>query len=112
MICNAGLMHTGPVRRTKDGHETHWQCNYLGHFLLVISLCDVICRTPGARVVVVASRLHSARSSELTDYKYEKNPRVGTWTRYARSKLALVSYLCVGRPPSFGLAPRSSSHTS
>lgn len=56
VVCNAGMSRTNGPARTEDGLEPTFQVNYLGHFLLVLSLLPEL-REAG-RVVLVSSELH------------------------------------------------------
>nr|XP_045748060.1 WW domain-containing oxidoreductase [Mirounga angustirostris] len=57
LVCN-GAAFALPWSLTKDGLETTFQVNHLGHFYLVQLLQDVLCRSAPARVVVVSSESH------------------------------------------------------
>lgn len=57
LVCNAAGFAL-PWSLTKDGLETTFQVNHLGHFYLVQLLQDVLCRSAPARVVVVSSESH------------------------------------------------------
>ena len=57
LVCNAAVFGL-PWTLTKDGLETTFQVNHLGHFYLVQLLQDVLCRSAPARVVVVSSESH------------------------------------------------------
>lgn len=57
LVCNAAAFAL-PWSLTKDGLETTFQVNHLGHFYLVQLLQDVLCRSAPARVVVVSSESH------------------------------------------------------
>jgi len=58
LICNAGVML--PVfGKSKQGYESAFATNHLGHFLLVGLLSETLKASAPARVVVVSSALHS-----------------------------------------------------
>ena len=62
LICNAGKM-APPFRQTKQGYETQWAINHLGHFLLSTLLTDKLDETAGrtgdgSRLVVLTSQSH------------------------------------------------------
>ena len=57
LVCNAGVM-APPHTLTKDGHETQFQANYLGHFLLTLLALPMLHASAFApRVVNVSSSL-------------------------------------------------------
>ncbi|KAB0349265.1 hypothetical protein FD754_014122, partial [Muntiacus muntjak] len=64
LVCNAAVFGL-PWTLTKDGLETTFQVNHLGHFYLVQLLQDVLCRSAPARVVVVSSESH--RFTDIND---------------------------------------------
>ncbi|XP_042133682.1 WW domain-containing oxidoreductase [Peromyscus maniculatus bairdii] len=64
LVCNAGTFAL-PWSLTKDGLETTFQVNHLGHFYLVQLLQDVLCRSAPARVIVVSSESH--RFTDIND---------------------------------------------
>ncbi|WP_409270140.1 oxidoreductase [Neobacillus sp. SCS-31] len=61
LINNAGIMMS-PLSKTRDGFETQFGSNHLGHFALTGLLLNVLKNTPGSRVVTVSSlAAHNAR---------------------------------------------------
>lgn len=89
LINNAGLM-TPPYQKTKDGFESQFGINYLGHFLLTGLLLDVIKKTPEARVVMLSSLAHKWGDIYFDDLNfengYDKNKA------YGQSKLACLMF--------------------
>jgi NAD(P)-dependent dehydrogenase (short-subunit alcohol dehydrogenase family) len=78
-------------RLTEDGHEIHWRTNYLGPMQLTHLLLPLLEQTGGrtgdARVVNVASKLHSrGRNAAL----FGPLKPYHSWDAYGTSKLALV----------------------
>ncbi len=69
VIANAGVMAC-PFGRTADGFETQFGTNYLGHFLLINRIADLI--PSGGRVVLVSSVGHAFGDLDLDDPNYEK----------------------------------------
>lgn len=60
LVCNAGIQHVAPgLVRTKDGLESTFQVNFLGHFLLANLLLPHMAR-PG-RIVFVSSGTHDPK---------------------------------------------------
>lgn len=66
----AGVMLV-PERRTEDGFELHFGLNYLGHFLLINLLLDVLKKSgkPGkcSRIVIMSSATHYGGRLTLDD---------------------------------------------
>jgi NAD(P)-dependent dehydrogenase (short-subunit alcohol dehydrogenase family) len=85
LVNNAGVMAL-PYGTTADGFETQFGVNHLGHFALTGLLLPTLLATPGARVVTVASPLHTMSNIDITDLNSERRYR--RWIAYARSKTA------------------------
>jgi NAD(P)-dependent dehydrogenase (short-subunit alcohol dehydrogenase family) len=87
LINNAGIFSPGR-RETQDGLERTMATNYFGPFLLTHLLLPVLQRTPGARIVNVASAMAFRGRIDLRDLQIKR------WYNgvraYAASKLALV----------------------
>jgi len=87
LINNAGLMNI-PFSRTKDGFETQFGVNHLGHFALTGLLLDKI----GDRVVTLSSIAHRHTPTlwiddlNYTGRRYQRN------LAYAQSKLANLMF--------------------
>ena len=91
LINNAGVMNT-PAGKTKDGFETQFGTNHLGHFLLTELLLGALRAAAPSRVVNVSSCYHDVavgRKGEILfeDLNFEKTKYDG-WKAYAQSKLA------------------------
>lgn len=91
LVNNAGVMKT-PFGRTKDGFETQFGVNHLGHFLLTNLLMDALKAGAPSRVVNLSSYFHEyamGRKGEIhfDDLNYHSRP-FDTWEAYAQSKLA------------------------
>lgn len=93
LVNNAGVMNT-PQGKTKDGFETQFGVNHLGHFLLTELLLDVLKRSAPSRIVNLSSCYHDVANGhegriEFEDLNFERRPYNG-WASYAQSKLANV----------------------
>ncbi|MBF6171740.1 oxidoreductase [Nocardia blacklockiae] len=87
LINNAGLMNI-PFSRTKDGFETQWGVNHLGHFALTGLLLDRI----GDRVVSLSSIAHKQTPKLWVDdlnYEHRKYQRN---LAYAQAKLSNLMF--------------------
>lgn len=88
LLNNAGVMAT-PEGKTKDGFETQFGINHLGHFLLTHLLLQKLKASAPSRIVCTSSVAHNTGVLDLndpnfTDRKYNK------WAAYGASKLANV----------------------
>lgn len=87
LINNAGIMYPRSREITKQGFESHFGTNHLGHFLLTGLLLDLLKKTPRSRVVTQSSALHKYGGDiHFDDLNGEK-----TYSKakaYAQSKLA------------------------
>ena len=54
LICNAGVMNA-PYKLSVDGFESHFQTNYLSHFLITTKLIDKILQSENPKVINVCS---------------------------------------------------------
>lgn len=75
---------------TKDGFETVFAANYLGHFLLTNLLTDCLTASSPSRVVNLSSSLHNIGRIVRHDLQCEKN--YFYWTVYGNTKLANVLF--------------------
>ncbi|OAG74563.1 shikimate dehydrogenase [Gluconobacter japonicus] len=88
VIANAGVMAT-PFGHTKDGFETQFGTNHLGHFVLVNRIAGLM--HAGARLVSLASSGHRFADVDLKDPNFEHThyePFIG----YGRSKTANILF--------------------
>jgi NAD(P)-dependent dehydrogenase (short-subunit alcohol dehydrogenase family) len=89
LINNAGVM-APPRRVTKDGFESQFGTNHLGHFALTGRLLPKLLATPEARVVTVASGAHRIGRINFGDLQGER--RYIAWLAYGQSKLANLMF--------------------
>jgi NAD(P)-dependent dehydrogenase (short-subunit alcohol dehydrogenase family) len=85
LINNAGIM-AAPRRLTRDGFESQFGTNHLGHFALTGLLLGALLRAPAARVVTVSSTLHRRGTMNFDDLQGER--KYSRWGAYGQSKLA------------------------
>ncbi|GAB3811610.1 SDR family oxidoreductase [Tessaracoccus terricola] len=88
LVLNAGVVMLGDPERhvTEDGHELHFQTNFLGHHVLTLGLLPLL-RDGGARVAVQGSLAARTARPDWADLQLERGYR--PLTAYARSKVAL-----------------------
>jgi NAD(P)-dependent dehydrogenase (short-subunit alcohol dehydrogenase family) len=93
LINNAGIMF-GPYIESRDGFESQFSTNYLGHFLLAHLLFPQICaagtETARARIVSVSSCAHLVGEINFEDIN--NRHRYISAEAYAQSKLAQVLF--------------------
>lgn len=88
VIANAGVMMT-PLGRTKDGFETQFGTNHLGHFVFVNRIAGLI--RDGGRLINLSSAGHRYGDVDLDDPNYqhcEYDPMVA----YGRAKTANILF--------------------
>src|SRR5216683_4186491 len=88
IIANAGVMAC-PQGKTKDGFETQFGTNHLGHFVFVNRLVPML--NPGARIVTLSSAGHQRSDVDLEDPNFERT-EYQPFTAYGRSKTANILY--------------------
>ncbi len=86
LINNAGIMAT-PYRTTKDGFESQFGTNHLGHFALTAKLMPAITAAQSSRVVNVSSVGHRSGDIDFNDLLLDRS-NYKRWRAYYRSKLA------------------------
>ncbi len=87
LLNNAGVM-MNPKTLTRDGFESQFGINHLGHFALTAHLLPTLFETPGSRIVNVSSNAHKMGDGDLywEDIGAEQN--YSPQGRYSASKLA------------------------
>ena len=85
LINNAGVM-APPRRLTKDGFESQFGTNHLGHFALTGRLLPLLSAAPAPRVVTVSSGMHRSGTIKFDDLQREHG--YNNWLAYSQSKLA------------------------
>jgi NAD(P)-dependent dehydrogenase (short-subunit alcohol dehydrogenase family) len=89
LINNAGIM-AAPRRLTKDGFESQFGTNHLGHFALTGLLLPVLLEAPAPRVVTVSSTMHRGGKMNFDDLQGER--KYSRWRAYSQSKLANLMF--------------------
>lgn len=89
LVNNAGMLGSPDERPlSSDGHELHFQVNYLAPYLLTRLLLPTLEASAPARIVNVASR--SQRRLDFDDPMLERGYSAGR--AYGQSKLALITF--------------------
>ncbi len=86
LVNNAGIMAT-PYRTTKDGFESQFGTNHLGHFALTAKLMPAISAAQSSRVVNVSSVGHRSGDIDFNELLLSRS-NYKRWRAYYRSKLA------------------------
>ena len=89
LINNAGLM-APPRRVTKDGFESQFGTNHLGHFALTGRLLGRLLAAETPRVVTLSSGAHRVGRINFSDLQGER--RYIRWLAYGQSKLANLMF--------------------
>ena len=85
LVLNAGVM-APPRRTTKDGFESQFGTNHLGHFALTGRLMATLLAASAPRVVTLSSGVHRMGTINFDDLQRER--RYNNWLAYGQSKLA------------------------
>jgi NAD(P)-dependent dehydrogenase (short-subunit alcohol dehydrogenase family) len=88
VIANAGVMAT-PFGHTKDGFETQFGTNHLGHFVLVNRIAPLI--RSGGRLINLASAGHRFSNVDLNDPNFQRTA-YDPFVAYGRSKTANILF--------------------
>ena len=89
LINNAGIMMP-PYSLTKDGFESQFGTNYLGHFLLTGLLLPALKNGKNARVVTLSSMAHKYGKIQFEDLHFSKS--YDKMKAYSQSKLACLMF--------------------
>ncbi|KAJ2964765.1 hypothetical protein NQZ79_g230 [Umbelopsis isabellina] len=90
LICNAGIM-AHPYSKTKQGFESQFGTNHIGHFLLIQLLIDDLIKSgPGSRVVVVSSTGHRFSGVRYDDLDFSDGKVYEPFEAYGQSKTANI----------------------
>lgn len=87
LINNAGVMMPPKRSETADGFELQMGVNHLGHQSLTAQLIALLNKTPGSRVVSVASQAHRNGRINFDDMQWEERG-YRKFASYGQSKLA------------------------
>ena len=89
VLCNnAGVMAT-PYSLTKDGLETQFGINHIGHFLFTNLVIKKLLQAPkGGRVVNVTSNGHRLGPVRFDDWRFDNGKTYDPWRAYGQSKSA------------------------
>lgn len=89
LINNAGIWEN-KRNESEDGIERNFAVNHLAHFLLTLSLLDILKNSAPARIVNVSSEAHRQGKINFEDLEYKK--KFSGLGSYAQSKLANILF--------------------
>ncbi len=89
LINNAGIM-VPPYQLTKDGFESQFGVNHLGHFYLTGLLLDTVVATPNSRIVILSSLAHQPGKINFDDLQSKE--KYSAMKAYQQSKLANLMF--------------------
>jgi NAD(P)-dependent dehydrogenase (short-subunit alcohol dehydrogenase family) len=89
LVLNAGISSV-PLRHDRNGIESQFATNHLGHFALTAGLLDALSRGTDPRVVTVSSALYTRARLDLNALSDDE--RYSPGRAYNRSKLANVLF--------------------
>ena len=90
LVNNAGVMDT-PRGTTKQGWETQFGTNHLGHFALAVGLHAALAAAGDARIVSVSSSGHASSPVHVDDLFFERREYT-PGSAYGQSKTANVLF--------------------
>lgn len=91
ILCNNGGVMVPPLGQTKNGFETQFGTNHLGHFALTGRLLPKLLAAPNARVVSVSSTAHRTGKIDFDNLDGKRSySAVGF---YGQSKLANLLFI-------------------
>ncbi|KAI1655349.1 NAD(P)-binding protein [Daldinia decipiens] len=93
VINNAAVMNVLEYTLDKQGIETTFSADHLGHFLLTnLIMNKIIAAAPGARIVNVTSRGHGISPFRGDDYNFSDGKEYDGWSAYGQAKTANILY--------------------
>jgi len=92
LLNNAGIM-IPPYSLTKDGFESQFGTNHLGHFALTAHLYPLIKSTPNSRIVSLSSMAHNGGVMNFGNLNYDDGKSYKAMTAYKRSKMANLYFI-------------------
>ncbi|CAF9904224.1 MAG: hypothetical protein HETSPECPRED_003445 [Heterodermia speciosa] len=93
LINNAGIMAPKEYATSKDGIESQFAANHVGHFLLTgLLIEEVLAAGEGAAIINVASLGYQLAEPNLDDPNFENGKSYNGWRAYGQSKTANILY--------------------
>lgn len=89
VLCNNAGVMASPYTLTKDGLETQFAVNHIGHFLFTNLIMPKLLASPGgARIVNVSSDGHRLGPVRFDDWNWDDGKTYDRWRAYGQGKSA------------------------
>ena len=93
LINNAGIMAVQKFTKNKNGIESQFATNHLGHFLLTALLFPTILAAGrGARIINLTSDGFQIEKFRPDDYNFQDGEAYDPWSAYGQSKTANILF--------------------
>jgi NAD(P)-dependent dehydrogenase (short-subunit alcohol dehydrogenase family) len=93
LINNAAVMALKDFSTNKDGIETQFATNHLGHFVFTKHLLPkILAAGPGARIVNLTSLGHKISPFRFDDYNFSNGAAYDGWSAYGQTKTANILF--------------------
>ena len=93
LINCAGIMAVPDFTTNKQGIESQFATNHLGHFLLTALVFDrIAAAAPGARIINVTSDGYTLSPCRFEDYNFQQGAEYHAWSGYGQSKTANILF--------------------
>ena len=93
LVNNAGVMAIKKYTTSKDGIETQFAANHVGHFLLTnLLLPNIIAAGPDSRIINVSSFGYLSAGVRFDDWNFKDGAEYNPWHAYAQSKTAIILF--------------------
>ena len=91
VVNSAGIM-AGPYALTKEGIESQFGSNHIGHFLFTNLIMSKILESKSPRIVNVSSNGHALGPVRFDDYNFQGGKAYNQWYAYGQSKSANILF--------------------
>lgn len=91
VVNSAGIM-AGPYTTTKEGIESQFGSNHIGHYLFTNLVLPKVLQSKNPRIVNVSSDGHRLSSIRFDDHNFEEGKTYNQWVAYGQSKTANILF--------------------
>lgn len=93
LINNAGVMAVRNFVKSKDGIESQFAVNHVGHFLLTnLLMKEILAAGQGATIINVSSLGYQLGDPNLVDPNFQNGKTYNPWAAYGQSKTANILF--------------------